>query len=68
MLTELMKRVNEKMAKHLSVAIVIVGLMHVVADNKLFMEVSGDNQIIVCRGLKWRHKDHIPFSLEGDYD
>lgn len=62
LISELMKRADGRMAKHLSVAIIVVGLMHVVAEKKLFMEGGGDNPSVVCKGTQWRHKDNIPFA------
>ena len=64
-----MKRVTSRMAKHLSVAIVVVGLMHVVADNKLFMipgSIDSFSPFITCRGKLWNHKDNIPFGRQED--
>jgi hypothetical protein len=70
LVTEMFKAVDSRMAKHMSMAIIVVGLMHVVADNKYFMIPDAcagiSNPYVVCRGRKWKHKDHIPMSSHTD--
>jgi hypothetical protein len=51
------------MAEHLSISIITVGLLHVVVEKKLFMEVDPANPVnprIIRRGKLWNHADHIP--------
>jgi len=60
---EVCKRVDQKMVQHLSLSIIVVALMHVVVDNRLFMIRNEMNPVapyIVCRGKLWKHEDNIP--------
>ncbi|CAG7815155.1 unnamed protein product [Allacma fusca] len=68
LVTEMLRRVDNRMAKHMSMAIIVVGLMHVVAENKFFMvsEPGSENPNIVCRGKTWKHKDHIPMAAHSE--
>ncbi len=64
-----LKKLDMKTEKLLSVPIFIVALMHVVADKRLFVtyddQTDPDCPVVVCRGSKFNHFDHIPMPVDG---
>jgi len=62
MVVEVCRLVDPKMVEHLSVSILVVALLHVIVDHKLFMLPTDVpfNPKIVCRGKLFKHEDHIP--------
>lgn len=68
---EVLKKLDSRTEKLLSVPIFIVALMHVVADKRLFVDYESDPDcpVVVCRGKNFNHADHIPMPVGGlDYD
>jgi len=58
-----MDQVESRTRRFLSISIVTVALLHIVVENRLFMEsdlAPGFNGRIVCKGSKWKHELHIP--------
>ncbi|CAG7832193.1 unnamed protein product, partial [Allacma fusca] len=54
---------------NITIPLIFIGLLHVIAENKLFLvpaegPVSSFNPLIVCRGKKWRHQENIPGTFE----
>jgi len=59
------------MVEHLSIPIILVGLMHVVVDKKLFVLTNPkdpSNPTITKRGMHWKHAEHIPLPDNNEND
>lgn len=67
-----LKLLDTKTEKLLSVPIFIVALMHVVADKRLFViydDISDPNcPVVICRGKNFNHYDYIPMPIGGGFD
>ncbi|ODN05114.1 Condensin complex subunit 2 [Orchesella cincta] len=72
-LTELMfqvlRMIDDKTEKLLSVSIFVVALMHVVAENRLFVfydDIDLECPQVICRGKNFNHAQFIPMPREDD--
>jgi len=65
------RTLDRKTLEHMSLSILIVGLLHVVVDNKLFFVKNLSeplNPSIVCRGSLWNHLENVPMPVDEDED
>ena len=69
---EVFLRVDERTQKFLSISLLLVALLHVVVEMKLFMEPNPtaniENAVIICHGSAWNHAEHIPMPKHVSFD
>ena len=58
---EVVKRLDPRSRENISLHLVVVALLHVIAEHKLFMVPFQDvNPLIVSRSKAWIHRENIP--------